>query len=198
MLASTAGNAVSALTLGSHGSLSTSSASRCPSRPPFCCIHRFGFHDLLGVGGGGEYLGDERVRIERDRRDELLELCRRRRRGLHRRFIRRRCGLLCDRLARETDRWAGCVTENRDDSQRDGEPEGEMRSALLGFDWPWRSCTPGWCGACSSHAVRRKRRARRFCARGSANEAVSAANWRVGCRAAGTRCCPAGTPDERA
>ena len=77
-----------------------------------------GFHDLLGVGGGGEDLGDERVRIQRDRRDELLELCRRRRRGLHRGLLRRIRGLLCVSLARNADRGAGGAAENPDDDQR--------------------------------------------------------------------------------
>ena len=41
-----------------------------------------GFHDFGRIGRGGEDLRDQRVRVQGDRRDELVQLFRRRLRGL--------------------------------------------------------------------------------------------------------------------
>jgi hypothetical protein len=64
-------------------------------QPPVC------FHDLLGIGSGGEDLRHQSIRIQRDGRYQLLQLFWSLWRGLNRRWS----GLV--RLSGETSRRTG-------------------------------------------------------------------------------------------
>ena len=75
-MSSTEGVAVSALTLSSQHFLSIAALSVSPLRFLFSFIQAIGFHDLERIGRGRQHVREQRIGIERDRRNQRLELLR--------------------------------------------------------------------------------------------------------------------------
>ena len=74
MFANTDGNWVSALTLGSQFWLSTAGRQVSPAKAGVCALPASCFDDLGWIGRAGQNLSDQRVRIQRNRRYQLVEL----------------------------------------------------------------------------------------------------------------------------
>ena len=90
IIVSTCGNTASDFTLGSHVCCCRASSSALSLRPGLAFTQRSASHDLERIGRGHQDLREQRVGIQRDRRDELVELLLRERLGA--RGLRRACG----------------------------------------------------------------------------------------------------------
>ena len=62
------------MTLSSQACLSTAAFSASPFRFLFAFDPTVGLHDFQRIGRGRQHIGEQFVRIERDRRDQRLEL----------------------------------------------------------------------------------------------------------------------------
>jgi len=83
-----------------------------------------GLDDLLGIGGGGQDLRDQLVGVDGDRRDELLQLLRRRLRETH---VGRRDGLV--------RRVGGGARRRRGRHERDEQQQCKSRRRATASQW---------------------------------------------------------------